>query len=330
MKERIYWLDYAKFFAISLMVICHTSVPQTFDNVVHAFHMPVFFIISGWCFNIKKHKKPLPFIASRAKSLLIPYLFWGVLLYAGWQIFYCFYDTSKLISLSNFLYYFLYSNAEYSPFCAVQWFLSCMFLCSVISFFIINRLHSRPVLLTTSAVLLAASGYIAGFLPVRLPLSFDVALSASSFYILGFMIPNVIKPVISKRMKSIILSPVTLIFEFLTGIGISILNGYVNMRTITFSNPILFYLSAAILSLAVMHLSYLLCKIKPLKIIVFYGQNTLPILMLNQLFIQSVRLVFPNLTYIQWYAWAVIIMLLMAPVIIFLNRFIPFSVGKKR
>ncbi|MBR4282172.1 MAG: acyltransferase family protein [Clostridia bacterium] len=72
MNKRVAYLDIAKFIAIFSMVICHTMVSHLFDSIVHAFHMPIFFIVSGWCFNLKKHNKFKSFSLSRIKTLIVP------------------------------------------------------------------------------------------------------------------------------------------------------------------------------------------------------------------------------------------------------------------
>lgn len=48
MKKRILWIDIAKAIAILLMVVGHTSIPNVLSNFIWAFHMPLFFIASGF------------------------------------------------------------------------------------------------------------------------------------------------------------------------------------------------------------------------------------------------------------------------------------------
>lgn len=46
-KQRIGWIDVAKGNAIILMVLGHSSLPDTIQSWIFAFHMPLFFIVSG-------------------------------------------------------------------------------------------------------------------------------------------------------------------------------------------------------------------------------------------------------------------------------------------
>lgn len=183
------------------------------------------------------------------------------------------------------------------------------------------------------------------FLPFRLPLSFDVAFSATSFFLLGWLIPNRIIPRFTEKQKKTILHPVWLLPELVLGTFLALKNGYVNMRLILYQNPVLFYLSATMLSLAVLHGAYHLSRLlgksrKLLDKLLFLGQNTLTILVLNQFFIQAAKLLVNQMPlylqrsaeakYALWFIFAVCFMAVMIPVIRLINKGIPFAVGRKK
>lgn len=69
---RLKWLDIAKGIAIILMVIGHTSIPEIFSRFIFAFHMPLFFIASGWTTNWKK-LNIADFIKRRLKTIMLPF-----------------------------------------------------------------------------------------------------------------------------------------------------------------------------------------------------------------------------------------------------------------
>lgn len=49
MKERIHWIDWSKCILIYLVVVAHYGQISPFvDNLICAFHMPAFFMISGY------------------------------------------------------------------------------------------------------------------------------------------------------------------------------------------------------------------------------------------------------------------------------------------
>lgn len=66
-------IDIAKGIGIFLVVIGHCINSITYPGIlIYAFHMPLFFLISGLCFNYEKHRDFLPFLNSRFKSLILP------------------------------------------------------------------------------------------------------------------------------------------------------------------------------------------------------------------------------------------------------------------
>lgn len=65
MKERNITLDIMKGIGIILMVIGHSGCPPFLKNFIYTFHMPLFFMISGYLITenrpniIKKNKKSI-------------------------------------------------------------------------------------------------------------------------------------------------------------------------------------------------------------------------------------------------------------------------------
>lgn len=81
---RIEYIDLFRGFGILLMVMGHIEFAPRFDHFIHAFHMPMFFFVSGYFFNGKK--EATVFMKKKIKSLLLPYIFFGTL-YATYQTF---------------------------------------------------------------------------------------------------------------------------------------------------------------------------------------------------------------------------------------------------
>lgn len=86
MKSRIEWIDICKSVAIFVMVFLHVSLEfktrdHQLDEALHLWHMPIFFILSGIVLNIDKYcgwNNFRSFLTTRVKTLLIPYLLFGV------------------------------------------------------------------------------------------------------------------------------------------------------------------------------------------------------------------------------------------------------------
>ena len=72
---RIDSLDILKGIGIILVVVGHMIGNQLYIRPwIYAFHMPLFFMLSGYCFNIAKHPQLLPFAVSRVCTPFFQYL----------------------------------------------------------------------------------------------------------------------------------------------------------------------------------------------------------------------------------------------------------------
>ena len=72
--KRLDSIDIAKGIGILLVVWAHASGP--FSSYIYQFHMPLFFLISGYLFNDKSTIKN--FIVKKIKTLYIPFVFWNL------------------------------------------------------------------------------------------------------------------------------------------------------------------------------------------------------------------------------------------------------------
>lgn len=82
------WLDNLKMLAMFMVVVYHT--PPRYDNAHEAalFNMgaPVFFFAAGYLFNIAKQCDFFSFLKHRARQLLVPYTTFFVIFYAMWLV----------------------------------------------------------------------------------------------------------------------------------------------------------------------------------------------------------------------------------------------------
>ena len=80
--KRVQWIDEVKGVGILLMVIGHVYsdfIPNEFKVWIYGFHMPLFFIISGYSFGMFEEKKYSNWsikdlIKKKAEAYLVPYL----------------------------------------------------------------------------------------------------------------------------------------------------------------------------------------------------------------------------------------------------------------
>lgn len=65
-------IDVAKGIGILLVIIGHEDIPSWFEDIIFSFHMPLFFILSGYFFKIENNQ--LIRIKKDARRLLLPYV----------------------------------------------------------------------------------------------------------------------------------------------------------------------------------------------------------------------------------------------------------------
>ena len=72
MKERIYWIDNAKVMGIYLVILGHLRLASPFvTQVIYAFHIPLFFFLSGMLFSPATSRQVL--VRKSFDRLMAPY-----------------------------------------------------------------------------------------------------------------------------------------------------------------------------------------------------------------------------------------------------------------
>lgn len=75
--NRKHWIDISKGIAIVLMVLGHTSIPDTLSRFIFAFHMPLFFMASGYTSNWDKYDVCY-FIRHKIRTILLPFTLYSI------------------------------------------------------------------------------------------------------------------------------------------------------------------------------------------------------------------------------------------------------------
>lgn len=138
---RLHWVDALKGFGIMLVVFAHYKLPIALDTYIFSFHMPLFFFISGFLFNITKYTElATNFVKGRFKSLIIPYFVFASLT----CLFYFLMDeffSPGIVTLKFFgadifyiVYSILYSQTSMISYNEPLWFLTCLFVTELLYF----------------------------------------------------------------------------------------------------------------------------------------------------------------------------------------------------
>lgn len=181
--SRILTLDIAKGIGIILVVVGHCINAYTIPGIfIYAFHMPLFFFISGICFNGEKNKRFLPFMYKRFLQLIIP-----AVLFSAIIISVSFFLLDKDIYLSNI---------SWIGFPHAIWFLGILFIVEITYWGIYKSSKS-----STNIIIFILLGFLIGAWTssqkLCYPYSIFTSFSALAFYALG----NLLQPLILKFSK---------------------------------------------------------------------------------------------------------------------------------
>lgn len=177
-NKRVAYLDIAKGIGIIMVVWAHARGP--FSNYMYLFHMPLFFLISGYLYSENKPLKQ--FLIGKIKSIYIPFVFWNVLVVAVKTII----NPERLVSNMKLTGQILLTLNKDGQFFGATWFLGSLFLVSVSYKLLDTYLHDweyrYPFIFGSFAAL-----SIVGF-EINLPLMFSRTLILGLFYGIGHMI----------------------------------------------------------------------------------------------------------------------------------------------
>lgn len=134
------------------MVVGHTYTQPIVYKAIYMFHMPLFFIVSGYCLKEKYFASPHQFVWKRIKGLWWPYVKYATLFILLHNLFFkadlmgdecIYYSTDDILNRLRTLWLF-YRGGD--PFLPGHWFLRALFYGSLFSFFtllILKKLSSR-------------------------------------------------------------------------------------------------------------------------------------------------------------------------------------------
>ena len=348
-KSRVEWVDTAKALGMFLVFYGHfvknlysdgNDIAFLQHKYIYAFHMPLFFFISGFYF------KPVRSFALKIKQLflrrLLPVFTFALISLPLWLLYNLMIDGSvKLTSVAVKLLSYSIGNPQLN---IITWFLVCLFMSEIIISAFTTIFKKRLVLCVIGFGFLISGVIISNRIEQFSALSgiaknvwfIHTAIVAIGFYLIGYFL----YPYINRLVK---IAKWTFIPLMLCGfIGLlftydnnsPFLGFNVNMITAQYGDLILFVASSFLGIFGIIALSILL---KSNKIFDFVGKNTLMLIGLNGIFYAFINkhlgalfLEDGNCWQITLYALLISSLSLIAcyPIINFLNKYIPQLLGR--
>lgn len=261
-------IDLARGIGILLVVLGHSNISSITHKFIYSFHMPLFFMISGYLYDEEKYKdNTLNFVKKKFNSYIVPYFylcFINLFLVSIELI-----KNNNLKKIFKHLIGIIYSRGttEWLPNCSPLWFLTCIF-CTEIIFYLINKKNNKWIYLLFCMVL----GYLIYLnLTIKLFWNIDTALISIVYIFVGNLI---------KKYKILEKIKCTMIIVLLSiGIIFILLNNYnVDFDANEYGNIAFMYIASISMSLVVLKLAF---YIKNNCILEFLGRNTIIIIGFN-------------------------------------------------
>lgn len=332
---RINWLDRARGIAIILVIIGHANFPEEIRTIVYAFHMPLFFFLSGFLL-LKKEENFNLFFVKKVKSLIIPYVSYNIILII-------FYWLLWIISKSQDLYQNIFCKLIAIPM-AIRiddiyesrlWFLPCLFISNVLICALFKLFNKSLVALFAAGLIfsLIGIGLNIKYDKLILPWSIDASLMICIFIIVAIIIRE-------KNLLNIILKKKFVVLYFLLYILFTYLNFlYNNNKRIDiyeadYGNYLYFYITSFTGIFIVLKIAY---NIGTNKMLEFFGKNSLIIYVTHYIYltftfqiVKYIPLIY-NDTITKIISGLIVTLLCIIasiPTSKIINRFLPWSIGR--
>ncbi|WP_288060122.1 acyltransferase family protein [Thomasclavelia cocleata] len=271
MKKRLQWIDIGKGIGICLMYYGHIGCPDIILRLIYAFHMPLFFFLSGYVLSVDIPIKK--FIKKKLSGLIKPFLIFGTFVILGNFIISLLLNTKY--DLFDNLYYLFVQQIGTS---ARLWFIPCLFVSSLICYYILNMNHGMIYYIVLSIIAWLNVYYF----NIRIPWYIDIAIICSFFMLLGFRVKDLKCELYLNLMHLFFL---TIFFVILTIINSFF--GVVDVAQNFYANPILFYVNAILGIIITINIAM---RVKN-KIIEYIGYNSLLFMFLNSMSIKMMLII---------------------------------------
>lgn len=223
--KRLDYIDFAKAFGMLLIVWGHIRLGDWSNAFVYAFHIPLFFFLSGMVFSKKRYPDFKSFLLKRVNSLIKPYIVFSVLTWIVWAAFsyvtHANVDSYWMPLAETFIAQgsggFLLHNVP-------LWFVTCLFIVEIIYYFLadLKRLWIMTITIVMAAISYWAINNLECFDITLLPWNIEVAMLAIPFYAAGHWIvkakthQGIMNMVNSYKITTIVLAAV---FAYVVYVG---------------------------------------------------------------------------------------------------------------
>jgi acyltransferase len=279
-------IDIAKGIGIILVVLGHTAVPRPVRHFIFTFHMPLFFVLAGYTFNLQKYTgEERRFIIQKAQRLLRPYFVACAFFYPFWLLVSRHFGPMArpgvplIVPFGGILYATFWSNhQDLMIFNGPLWFLPTLFVAEVFFLALMSWIPG-PLLRWPALVAVSALGIVAGR-RVGLPWGVDIALAMQGFMLVGYTLRQ--KRLLEvrnalERAAWIVLSAIGLVYCHRHNLDNVVMRNY--------GNGFIFYAGGILGTLLTLHASKVMAGLRALAVVdralAFTGKHSLTIMIFH-------------------------------------------------
>lgn len=297
-KGRDKTIDIMRGISIIVMIMGHIGIgiashDKNFSTWYHAWHMPVFYIVSGFFFSRTYDMDS--FVKKKSKNLLLPFFFFGVL-----NIVLNYFNDGNSKNATQAVIGALFRKpTDAGIYCAgALWFLPALFWSEMI-YKVLTQIVKNNTLFYISTCLIGVGGVIAEKHNIFLPFALDAALVAIPFVALGELLKICRQ---TKYARKIFHTPWYLFCGLLIFTTLLIFyNGEVNFRTGVYGNEIIAFINASLATILLWNISRIISNkftknlLKTISdVLASIGRNSIIYLCLNQRIIYFVKPIISN------------------------------------
>ena len=318
------WIDILKGICMVFVVMSHSRAPVQYAWLYTPFFLSGFFFASGYTFSPCNNYKQ--FLLRKAKTILLPYWFFGILN----AILALIADNDNLLDrLFGLLLSINRNNDD-------LWFVMCLFTMEII-FYGMQKMLNRFNVETffpglVIPFLLCAFGYVMIILNIKLPFQIETACVMLPFMYIGYEWKRYSKTILIRRLPWItsgILIYITFCFTA---------QNSVNIHAESYSNFFVFLIQSSLGTILIVLCSQSIYKhigdMRITKCLVFIGQNTFVYYALQSKVIRLIDLLYGKLPFsindfLRSPIYAFVCCAILAIPAMIINRYFPFILGRK-
>jgi fucose 4-O-acetylase-like acetyltransferase len=279
-KQRELWIDIARGLAIIFVVIDH--IPNDPIHIfIHWFHIPAFFIISGYLFRpISDWSDFYAWLRKKVEHFLPPYITYILIITILNYFLALRHNSINVIYVFKYILLLGFGGRYLQGLYGVFWFISCLLIteCFFALICLIFKSNSNRLLAIFIAYILAhIESHIIISHNIMIPWDADVTLLALTYFSFGYFSRNLLKSI--TPLKTLTSISCTILFILCQTAGI--INYQLDLKTVLYNHFVLDFFIPITMVITLLNISQMLARFKITKLIVNAGLSSLTIMYMH-------------------------------------------------